>query len=388
MPNIKFKDVTMIYPFVAVNGIFNRKEKKEILQKQQAMPYTSNEGVVAVQHFNATIKSGELVVIVGPSGSGKTTILRMVAGLEQPSLGEIYFDNTLINDIKPEDRDVSMVFQNYSIYPNQSVYDNIAFPLRNQHLPREEVDEKVNFIVDLLKLNNKIDSFPEELSGGEKQRVAIARALVKKPKVLLMDEPFSNLDELIRINLRSEIKRIQKELGITIIYVTHDQRDALLLADRIIVMNNGIIEQNDTAINVYNYPNNLFCGQFVGYPTINTFKDIPVKDGKFVFFGKEYRLSSYQIKQIGKDKSLILGIRPFNITISDAGIDAIINYTDIDGKDLLIHCDIEGQEIIIVEKNLNDEGFKYMNGQKVKLTIDENYFYIFGKDGKGINDKQ
>ncbi|MDO4940504.1 MAG: ABC transporter ATP-binding protein [Erysipelotrichaceae bacterium] len=388
MPNIIFKDVTMIYPFVEVNGIFNRKEKKDILQKQQAMPYTSNEGVVAVQHFNATIKSGELTVIVGPSGSGKTTVLRMVAGLEQLSLGEIYFDKTLINDIKPEDRDVSMVFQNYSIYPNQTVYDNVAFPLRNQHLPREEVDEKVNFIIDLLKLNNKVESLPEELSGGEKQRVAIARALVRKPKVLLMDEPFSNLDELIRINLRSEIKRIQKELGITIIYVTHDQRDALLLADRIIVMNNGIIEQDDTAINVYNYPNNLFCGQFVGYPSINIFADVPVNDNKFVFFDKEYKLSSYQMKQIGKDNTITLGIRPFNIAIGNYGVDAIVNYTDVDGKDLLIHCDLNGQEIIIVEKNLNDEGFKYMNGQNVKLTFDENYFYLFNKEGKGINDKR
>lgn len=385
MSKIIFKDVTMIYPFVEVNGLFNRKEKKELLEKQKAMPYTSNEGVVAVQHFNATINDGEFVVIVGPSGSGKTTILRMIAGLEKPSLGEIYFDNELMNGVKPEDRDVAMVFQNYSLYPNQTVYENISFPLKNLHLPREEVDEKVNFIIDLMKLNGKEERLPEELSGGECQRVAIARALIRRPRLFLLDEPFSNLDELMKNNLRTEIKRIQKELGITFIYVTHDQRDALLLADRIMVMNNGILEQNDSAINVYNYPNNLFCGQFVGYPTMNIFKNVLVKKDNFVFFDREYKLTSYQMKQIGKDNSIILGIRPFNIYIGDKGVDAIVDYSEIDGNDLLVHCDLNGQEIIVVEKNLNQTDVKYFNKQQVKLEFDENYFYLFTNDEEGIN---
>lgn len=385
MSKIIFKDVTMIYPFVEVNGLFNRKEKKELLEKQKVMPYTSNEGVVAVQHFNAAINDGEFVVIVGPSGSGKTTILRMIAGLEKPSLGEIYFDNELMNGVKPEDRDVAMVFQNYSLYPNQTVYENISFPLKNLHLPREEVDEKVNFIIDLMKLNGKEERLPEELSGGECQRVAIARALIRRPRLFLLDEPFSNLDELMKNNLRTEIKRIQKELGITFIYVTHDQRDALLLADRIMVMNNGILEQNDSAINVYNYPNNLFCGQFVGYPTMNIFKNVLVKKDNFVFFDREYKLTSYQMKQIGKDSSIILGVRPFNIYIGDKGVDAIVDYSEIDGNDLLVHCDLNGQEIIVVEKNLNQTDVKYFNKQQVKLEFDENYFYLFTNDEEGIN---
>lgn len=385
MPKVIFKDVSMIYPFVSVTGLFNRKERKELLAKQKAMPYTSNEGVVALQHFNASINDGEFVVIVGPSGSGKTTILRIVAGLEKPSLGEVYFDDELMNNVKPEDRDVAMVFQNYSLYPNQTVYDNIAFPLRNLHLPREEVDEKVKYIVDLLKLNGKEERLPDELSGGECQRVAIARALVRRPRLFLLDEPFSNLDELIKNNLRSEIKRIQKELGITFIYVTHDQRDALLLADHIIVMDDGILQQNDSAINVYNYPNNLFCGEFVGYPTMNIFKDVEVKGNKFVFFNKEYKLTTYQSKQINKDKSLILGIRPFNIEINDEGIEATIKYSEVDGNDLLVHCDIDGKEIIVVEKNLNQVGLKYFNNQKVKLKFDEDYFYLFTNNEEGIN---
>lgn len=385
MPKVIFKDVSMVYPFVSVTGLFNRKERKELLAKQKAMPYTSNEGVVALQHFNASINDGEFVVIVGPSGSGKTTILRIVAGLEKPSLGEVYFDDELMNNVKPEDRDVAMVFQNYSLYPNQTVYDNIAFPLRNLHLPREEVDEKVKYIVDLLKLNGKEERLPDELSGGECQRVAIARALVRRPRLFLLDEPFSNLDELMKNNLRSEIKRIQKELGITFIYVTHDQRDALLLADRIIVMDDGILQQNDSAINVYNYPNNLFCGEFVGYPTMNIFKDVEVKGNKFVFFNKEYKLTAYQSKQINKDKSLILGIRPFNIEISNEGIDATIKYSEVDGNDLLVHCYFDGKEIVVVEKNLNQVGLKYFNNQKVKLKFDEDYFYLFTNDEEGIN---
>lgn len=381
MPKIVFEDVTLIYPFIEVTGIFSRKEKQKILDKQKQMPYTSNEGVVAVQHFSAEINNGEFVVIVGPSGSGKTSVLRMLAGLEKPSLGNIYMGKEIINKVKPEDRDIAMVFQNYSLYPNQSVYDNIAFPLRNQHMPRNEIDEKVNEIISLLRLDGKQNRMPDELSGGEKQRVAIARALVRKPKVFLLDEPFSNLDELMKNSLRIEIKRIQKELGITFIYVTHDQKDALLLADRIIVLKDGIIQQNDTASNVYNNPKNLFCGQFVGFPAMNIFEDILCKNNNFELFGKTYHISNSRIRNNSKIK---VGIRPFNISIGDEGVDAVIRFTEIDGNDLIIHTYINDKEVIVVEKNLNDQGLKYFNNQEVKLNFDENYFYYFDENDEGI----
>lgn len=381
MPKIVFEDVTLIYPFIEVGGIFNRKEKKKILAKQKQMPYTSNEGVVAVQHFSATINSGEFVVIVGPSGSGKTSVLRLLAGLEKPSLGNIYMGKEKINRAKPEDRDVAMVFQNYSLYPNQTVFDNIAFPLRNQHLPRNVINKKVNEIIGLLKLTGKEDRVADELSGGEKQRVAIARALVRKPKVFLLDEPFSNLDEPMKKSLRTEIKRIQKELDITFIYVTHDQRDALLLADRIIVLKDGIIQQNDTTSNVYNKPKNLFCAEFVGFPKMNIFEDIICENNKIKLFDNTYHISNSKIKNNSKIK---VGVRPFNISISDDGVAAIINYTEMEGNDLIIHANIDGKEIVLVEKNLDESSLKYFAKQKVKLNFDDNYFYYFDENDEGI----
>lgn len=382
MSSVKLNDVTLIYPFVNVTGLFNRKEKKKILERQKQMPYTSNEGVIAVQHFSAEIKDGEFCVIVGPSGSGKSSVLRMIAGLEKASLGNISFGNTVINKVKPEDRDVAMVFQNYSLYPNQTVYENIAFPLQNLHLPRNEVDQKVKDVINLLRLNGKELRLPEELSGGERQRVAIARALVRKPKVFLLDEPFSNLDEMMKNTLRYEIKRIQKELGITFIYVTHDQKDALLLADRIIVMKDGIIQENDSTSNVYNYPNNLFCAEFVGYPKINIFNDIEIKGNKFKLYNYEFNLKNRKLRNGDK---FILGIRPFNIKISDKGISAKVDYSEIDGNDLIIHCVIGDKEILVVENNLNQVGLKYFNNQEVKLEFDENYFYYFDLDEKSIS---
>ncbi len=381
MHKLIFDDVTLIYPFIEVNGIFNRKEKKKILSNQKQMPYTSNEGVVAVQHFSATINQGEFVVIIGPSGSGKTSILRMLAGLERPSLGNIYIDQEVINKTKPEDRDFAMVFQNYLLYENQTVYDNIAFPLRNQHLPRKEIEEKTNDIISLLKLNGKENRYPDELSGGEKQRVAIAKALVRRPKLFLLDEPFSSLDEMIKNSLRTELKRIQKELGITFIYVTHDQKDALFLADRIIVLKDGIMQQNDTTSNIYNKPKNVFCAKFVGYPTMNIFENIIYKNDGFEFYGKTYYVKNKKLKN---DSKIKIGIRPFDIVISNEGVNATIDYTESDGNDLIIHTNIENKEVVVVEKNVGDSDIKYIHNQNIYLNFNSNRFYYFNENGERI----
>ena len=262
MPEIRFEDVTKIYPFQKVTGIFGRRQQKEILAAQMAMPYTSDEGVIAVQHCNLTIRNGEFSVIVGPSGSGKSTILRMIAGLEKPVLGQIFFDDKDMTLVPPEERDVAMVFQNYSLYPNQTVYKNVAFPLEVKHIPREEIEEKVVEICTKLGIEDKLESLPHDLSGGERQRVAIARAMVREPSVLLMDEPFSNLDGELKGKLRTWLKKLHGMFDTTFVYVTHDQLDALALADRVVVMKDGIVQMQDTPDMVYHHPVNEFVDEF------------------------------------------------------------------------------------------------------------------------------
>ena len=276
MALIRLDDVTMIYPFQKVTGLFDRKQKQKILDEQKNMPYTSNEGVIALQHFSASIEQGEFVAVLGPSGSGKTTLLRIIAGLEDPPLGEVYYNEKPLKEIDLEERDIAMVFQNYSLYPNQTVYQNIAFPLEVKHIPREQIKEEVEKIASLTGLDDKLEKLPEELSGGEKQRTAIARAMVKNPRVLLLDEPFSNLDPLMRKRMRNLLRKLHEEYDTGIIYVTHDQYDALSLAERIIILKDGIVQMDGSASEVYNRPINRFCGEFLGSPVMNIFEDVKV----------------------------------------------------------------------------------------------------------------
>ncbi len=239
-PDIEVKELVKIYPFVKV-GIFARKKQKEILEKQQAMPHLTNEGVIAVQHINLSIPAGSFVSILGPSGCGKTTLLRMLSGLEKPSAGEVWFGERLMNGLPPEEWNAAMVFQTYNLYPHLTVFDNIAFPLRSLHIPREELEETVLEAAGLLQMDHLLDRLPGDLSGGEQQRVAIGRAIVRKPDVFLLDEPFSNLDAPLRSSLGSAIKKLHASLGATFLYVTHDEREAVSLGERILVMEEGTL---------------------------------------------------------------------------------------------------------------------------------------------------
>ena len=380
MPVIKLEDMTMIFPFAKVSGLFDRKQKQKILDEQKNMPYTSNEGVIALQHFSTVINDGEFVVILGPSGSGKSTLLRIIAGLERPTLGKVFFDGEEYNDVRAEDRDVAMVFQNYSLYPNQTVYENIAFPLQVKHTPREEIDTEVKKICDLLKLSDKLEKLSQDLSGGEKQRVAIARSLVKKPSVLLFDEPFSNLDVIMRARLRNELKALHDVYHTTFIYVTHDQYDALSLVERIIILKDGIKQMDDPVSDIYNYPANLFCAQFVGFPPMNIYDDIVLKDGTFDLFSHEFKA----YKKSGKTRKVSVGIRGSNIHIADQGIEAIIEYVEPIEADLIIHAAIGDRKIVIVERMKKSYEGKYLRGQKVFLNFDEDRFHLFDEDGERI----
>ncbi len=385
MPEIKLVDIAMIYPFQKVSGIFNRKQQELILQQQKSMPYTSNEGVIALQHFTATFTDGDFVAVLGPSGSGKSTLLRVIAGLERPVAGDIYFDDRDYKFVPAAERDCAMVFQNFSLYPNQTVYKNIAFPLEVKHTPREQIEPEVRKIAELLNLDTKLDRLPQDLSGGEKQRVAIARALIKKPSVLLLDEPFSNLDPVMRARLRVQLKKIHEVFQTTFIYVTHDQYDALYLADRIIVLKDGIMQMDDSTANVYNYPVNRFTAEFVGSPSMNFFDEVPVsKTGTLSILGQTVQLDKAQMKKLGRNHTVDVGIRGYDISIASEGYPAKIEYCEPVESELLIHIKADDKSIIVVEKADEAGNIRYFRDQDVFLKADTERLHIFDQDGDRV----
>ncbi|MGI6285133.1 sn-glycerol-3-phosphate ABC transporter ATP-binding protein UgpC [Neomoorella humiferrea] len=275
--------------------------------------------VIAVREFNLEIKEGEFIVLVGPSGCGKTTTLRMVAGLEDITQGEIYIGNRLVNDLAPKDRDIAMVFQNYALYPHMNVYDNMAFGLKMKKVPKEEIKKRVEEAAKFLGIEHLLARKPKELSGGQRQRVALGRAIVREPKVFLMDEPLSNLDAKLRVQMRSELIKLQQKLGVTTLYVTHDQVEAMTMGHRIVVMKDGIIQQIDTPLGLYERPANLFVASFIGSPPMNFLNvSFEKEGGELKVKGRGFTFTLPQ--EIGERveterKEAILGLRPEDITI-------------------------------------------------------------------------
>ncbi|NCB00646.1 MAG: sn-glycerol-3-phosphate ABC transporter ATP-binding protein UgpC [Spirochaetia bacterium] len=282
--------------------------------------------VKAVDTVNIEIKDREFVVLVGPSGCGKSTTLRMVAGLEDISSGELYIDGRLVNDVPPKDRDIAMVFQNYALYPHMSVYDNMAFGLKIRKFPKEEIDQRVREAAKILDIEQLLDRKPKALSGGQRQRVAVGRAIVRKPKVFLFDEPLSNLDAKLRVQMRAEISSLHNRLKATMIYVTHDQVEALTMADKIVVMKLGIIQQIGGPLELYNEPNNKFVAGFIGSPPMNFLAVDVVKEGTDIFVDE----GTFRIKLNAKNKKLLtsyvgkkvtFGVRPEDLIFSDNPIE-------------------------------------------------------------------
>jgi multiple sugar transport system ATP-binding protein len=273
--------------------------------------------VVAVNKFNLEINDREFIVFVGPSGCGKTTTLRMVSGLEEITAGEIAIDNVIVNDIPPKDREIAMVFQNYALYPHMSVYKNLAFGLKLRKYPKEEIDKRVKEAADILEIHDLLGRKPKELSGGQMQRVALGRAIVRNAKVYLLDEPLSNLDAKLRVEMRAELNRLHTRLQATMIYVTHDQVEAMTLGDRIVIMLDGLIQQVDTPINIYDYPVNKFVGSFIGSPPMNFINGTVIKDNgdlAFLFTDgqNKIRIPERIHKKVDSyiDKEVYLGVRP------------------------------------------------------------------------------
>ena len=320
MAGLSLVNVKKIYP--ATNDHKKSKKKHESGEEKKAQLQVTNEVVVAVQEFNLDVADKEFIVLVGPSGCGKSTTLRMVAGLEEISSGELYIDGKLMNDVAPKDRDIAMVFQNYALYPHMTVYENMAFPLKLRKRPKSEIDKAVREAAEILDITQYLDRKPKALSGGQRQRVAIGRAIVREPKILLMDEPLSNLDAKLRNQMRAEIIKLRQKINTTFLYVTHDQTEAMTLGDRIVIMKDGFIQQIGTPQEVFDHPANLFAADFIGTPQMNFFDAELQREGdrySVILGGIKVELSLEKSADLTKKgisgQPVTLGARPNHIML-------------------------------------------------------------------------
>ena len=336
--------------------------------------------VQAVFDFNLDIKKQEFIVLVGPSGCGKSTTLRMIAGLEEISNGELYIDHVLSNDLAPKNRNIAMVFQNYALYPHMTVYDNLAFGLKMTHVPKDEIVERVLNAAKILGLEELLDRKPKALSGGQRQRVALGRAIVRNAKVFLMDEPLSNLDAKLRVQMRAEIIKLHDELKATTIYVTHDQTEAMTMASRIGVMNKGYIQQIGTPIEVYNKPANTFVASFIGAPAMNLL-NVTYKDGVITFSdGNTLTLPKHYLEEKDLPEEFILGIRPENIKTTfkeDKDCYPVeIQVAELLGREYYVHT-LFGGINLVSNTEVNE---KLSMHDKCFIKIDKEKLHFFNKD--------
>ena len=386
MATVQLKNIKKVYPFDAGEKKKKKKEKADAGEKKVNLQITA-EGVVAVQEFNLDIADKEFIVLVGPSGCGKSTTLRMVAGLEEISGGELYIDGKLMNDVAPKDRDIAMVFQNYALYPHMTVYENMAFSLKLRKEKKDVIDKKVREAAEILDITQYLDRKPKALSGGQRQRVAIGRAIVRDPSVFLMDEPLSNLDAKLRNQMRAEIIKLRERINTTFIYVTHDQTEAMTLGDRIVIMRDGYIQQIGTPQEVFNNPRNLFVAGFIGTPQMNFF------DGKLTREGDKFFAELGGVKvELSKEKEdrllannvqsqeVILGIRPEHTTLADSGVDAKIDVSEMMGSSVHLHVSAEGKDVIIIVPTTELASDHFKMGDKVHFTFDGAVAHVFSKE--------
>ncbi len=384
MATVTLKNITKIYP----NTEKKKKRKKDEPEKKTNLQIT-DEGVVAVQAFNLDIADGEFIVLVGPSGCGKSTTLRMVAGLEEISGGELYIGERLVNDVAPKERDIAMVFQNYALYPHMTVRENMGFSLKLKKLPKAEIDAKVNEAAEILGITEYLDRKPKALSGGQRQRVAIGRAIVRNPQVLLMDEPLSNLDAKLRNQMRAEIIKLRSRIQTTFIYVTHDQTEAMTLGDRIVIMRDGFIQQIGTPQEVFNHPKNLFVAGFIGTPQMNFFDAELLSSGNgycVKLLGQTVELTEAQNAKLREKKygnmPITLGIRPVNMTLlKQRGFDATVEVSEMMGSELHLHMDLGvDKDIVAVIPTANLNVDHSLSGSRVKIGFDPAFVHLFNPE--------
>jgi len=340
-------------------------EFKNIVKK-----YSDDKAVI--KGFNLKIEDGEFTVLVGPSGCGKSTLLRIIAGLETVNSGEVYIDNRLVNDISPKDRDIAMVFQNYALYPHMNVFNNLAFGLKLRKIANREIDKQVKFVAGMLEIAELLGRKPKELSGGQRQRVALGRAIVRNPKVFLFDEPLSNLDAKLRVQMRTQIKKLHQDLKTTMIYVTHDQVEAMTMGDRIIILKDGEIQQIGTPIAVYQKPANMFVGSFIGSPAMN-FIEGHIANQRFISDKLEVPVGNLECLAGDDCASVVLGVRPEDIQIGSGLIEAELIVAEPLGNETLLHLQI-GKSTLIARKNSHDV---YHPGSRFPVSLDMNKVAFF-----------
>ncbi|MFQ6011601.1 MAG: ABC transporter ATP-binding protein [Nitrososphaerales archaeon] len=331
----------------------------------------------AVSNFSIEVQDKEFLVLLGPSGCGKSTILRCLAGLEEPDKGEIFVDGSNITNLPPKTRDIAMVFQNYALYPHMSVFDNLAFPLKMRKIPSAEIRERVKKTADLLRIGELLTRKPRELSGGQRQRVAVGRAVIREPKLFLMDEPLSNLDAKLRTYMRSELKALQKELGVTTVYVTHDQVEAMTMADRVAIMNDGVLLQLGAPREIYEDPSDVFVAGFLGSPPTNLIEcSAQIEKGRCSLKTQDFSLDvGKRFINLQDGRKFILGIRPRFVSLSKAqkGIQGEVYLVEPTGDEVIINVKI-GETLL---KVLSQPNIEIKPGQKVSVSIPAERIYLF-----------
>ena len=369
MAQVTLKNITKVYP---------SRDKK------------SSEGVLAVKDFNLDIADKEFVVFVGPSGCGKSTTLRMIAGLEDITEGELYIGDKLVNDVEPKDRDIAMVFQSYALYPHLTVYDNLAFPLKIKKADKNEIDRKVREAAEILDITQFLKRKPKELSGGQRQRVAIGRAIVRDPAVLLMDEPLSNLDAKLRHQMRAELIKLRQRIDTTFIYVTHDQTEAMTLGDRIVVMKDKLVQQIGTPEEVFNHPANLFVAGFIGVPAMNIFDAELNREGNSYTVkvgGLTVELSADKCQRLiannVESQPIQLGIRPEHLKPATDGIRGTVEVTEMMGSSVHVHINTEDKDVIAIVPTSGNE-YDYSIGSQVSFTFSAEDAHVFNHEGNNL----
>lgn len=382
MAEVSLRHIKKVYP--------NMEKKKKGESEKKTNLKVTDEGVLAVQDFNLEIRDQEFIVLAGPSGCGKSTTLRMVAGLEEISGGDLLIDGVRVNDVEPKDRDIAMVFQSYALYPHMTVRGNMEFPLKLRKMPKDEIKKRVDAAAETLGITEYLDRKPKALSGGQRQRVAIGRAIVREPKVLLMDEPLSNLDAKLRNQMRAEIIKLRQRIKSTFLYVTHDQTEAMTLGTRIVVMKDGVIQQVDSPQNLYDRPDNLFVAGFIGSPQMNFIDATVVKEGGELFleYGEHHRVilppekAAKLTDYIGKE--VTFGIRPEDVFAADKyesahehnTVEASVRVFEMLGAEVFLYLTVDGFDVTCREH----PSTKAKPGDIMNISFDVNKIHVFDKE--------